>query len=170
MSKQYVLQQMLFSILADGVHELIFRKANGDHRMMRATRDNIIIEVATRGIEAFEPQTATEKKERKESNVLNVVVFDIEASDWRSFRIDRLVSINGTGLGTLACLVGCPVEAFDEGYTIDRYISPGDVTGYRKDDSYEEIQDAIENSVMFKEVANAYGVRTFLLVEDDSEF
>ncbi|MGR2462194.1 SH3 beta-barrel fold-containing protein, partial [Salmonella enterica] len=96
MSKQYVLQQMLFSILADGEHELIFRKADDSHRVMLATRDTVLIEVAEKGDKAFTAAEPEEKKERKETNILNVVVYDLEAKAWRSFRVDRLVSINGT--------------------------------------------------------------------------
>lgn len=172
MSKQYVLQQMLFSILADGEHELIFRKADDSHRVMTATRDPVLIDVAERGDKAFTPATTEEKKERKESNILNVVVYDLEAKGWRSFRIDRLVSINGTGMATLASLIGAyQRNQLDMGYTEERYVSL-DSKGYVNFKSVDpnELNDMVENSLRFELLSNKNGTNTWFLVEDKSEF
>ncbi|UOX40335.1 tail fiber protein [Aeromonas phage GomatiRiver_11] len=168
MSKQLVLQQMLFAVLADGNHELVFQKADGSHRVMNATRDPNLVEVSKRGPDAFSPATDTaEQKERKESNVLNVVVYDLAAKDWRSFRIDRLVSINGTGIGTLAGLVGCDRSRFEMGVTYDRYIHSSKaeyIDADQKDPDF--ISDLIENSETLKLISEKYGVSTWFLAED----
>lgn len=174
MSKQYVLQQLLFSVLNDGQHELIFKKADDTHRVMRATRDPILIEVSERGSNAFKPADSqkVEKKERKESNVLNVVVYDIDAKDWRSFRIDRLVSINGTGIGTLAGLINSRQEYLNMGFTYDRYVEVApkavyfDV--YAQGKSY--IDDLVENASRFELISDKYGVKTWLVDEAANEF
>lgn len=172
MSKQYALQQMLFAVLADGQHELVFQKADGSHRLMVATRDPILIEVSERGKEAFTPATsAEEKKERKESNVLNVVVYDLDAKGWRSFRIDRLVSINGTGIGTLAGLIGCARSDLEMGVEIERYVSPANRVAYANADQIdpEELQDLILNSKKLELISDKYGTKTWFLIEDPIE-
>lgn len=172
MSKQYVLQQMLFSILADGEHELIFRKADDSHRVMLATRDSVLIEVAEKGDKAFTAAEPEEKKERKETNILNVVVYDLEAKAWRSFRVDRLVSINGTGMATLASLIGAyHRNQLEMGRIEERYVST-ESKGYVNFKSVDpdELSDMVENSSRFELLSDKHGTNTWLLVEDESSF
>ncbi|ADM79643.1 tail fiber protein [Aeromonas phage phiAS4] len=172
MSKQYVLQQMLFSILADGEHELIFRKADDSHRVMLATRDTVLIEVAEKGDKAFTATEPEEKKERKESNILNVVVYDLEAKAWRSFRVDRLVSINGTGMATLASLIGAQHRnQLKMGHIEERYVST-ESKGYVNFKSVDpdELSDMVENSSRFELLSDEHGTNTWFLVEDESNF
>lgn len=173
MSKQYALQQVLFSVLADGVHELVFRKADDTHRMMYATRDPILVEVSERCEQAFTPveTESKEKKERAEPNVLNVIVYDIDAKGWRSFRIDRLVSINGTGIGTLAGLIGCKRSDLEMGATVERYVSATPRAVYANADMLDDclIEELIENAKKVKLVYDKYGTKTWFVIEEPVE-
>lgn len=173
MSKQYALQQLLFSVLADGVHELVFRKADDTHRVMHATRDPILVEVSERGEQAFTPveTEAKEKKERAESNVLNVIVYDIDNKGWRSFRIDRLVSINGTGIGTLAGLIGCKRKDLEMGAKVERYVSPAPKVVYTNADQLDEclIEEFVENAKKIELVSDNYGTKTWFLIQSPIE-
>jgi len=75
---------MVKEVLAKGIVSIEFYKADDTVRPMRATLDPNLL-------------PASEKKDEYDSAIdLNVVkVFDVEATAWRSFRMDRLKSIDG---------------------------------------------------------------------------
>lgn len=164
MSKQQALQQVLCSVLSDGHHQLVFRKSDGTHREMIATRDPVLIDVAQRSKDAFTPATAAEHSSSSTRGALTVVVFDLVENDWRSFRIDRLVAINGTGLATLAALVNCTVADLEmTAASTDRYVTPGRV-GYL---DYKAAEQIVENSDRLEKVAESFGVRTWFVTESE---
>jgi hypothetical protein len=75
----------LLSMLSIGECVVEFTKVNGEHRVMPCTLSAQIIPPAP-------VRESTEKKERKvNTDVLRVFVTDI--NEWRSFRIDSVISI-----------------------------------------------------------------------------
>ncbi|UCR81217.1 tail fibers protein [Escherichia phage PSD2002] len=89
------LREKVKTILSVGFHEVLFEKADGSARRMTCTRDLDLLpykEVQAPGPEA-----------NKES-VNYIRVFDTKVNDWRSFRFDKLISINGLQTETLLVL------------------------------------------------------------------
>jgi hypothetical protein len=82
-------KQQIVADLKAGVAELQFRKLNGEVRVMRGTlRPDLLPQLAEEHVyeEGFE---VTEW----ERNPNVVAVWDLDQKGWRSFRIDRLISI-----------------------------------------------------------------------------
>lgn len=93
------LRDILKSALATGVSEVVFEKADGSIRVLKATRDAKIIPQKP----ISENAVVVEVKPRKESTT-TLPVYDVE-SGWRSFKIESLVSINGLKADALVRLV-----------------------------------------------------------------
>lgn len=73
-------QECLVEILQKNVVEVIFKKVNGEERIMKCTlNENILPEI----------KNVTDKKTNE--NVLPV--WDIDKEGWRSFRIDSVISM-----------------------------------------------------------------------------
>lgn len=79
------LREHIKARLSHGYHEVVFEKANGSIRHMTCTRDNDLIDY-----ESLQGDSA----ERAEP-VHYIRVFDFKVDDWRSFRFDKLISIDG---------------------------------------------------------------------------
>lgn len=96
--KNQVMFNILKDILADGAHNIVFMKADESFRPMRCTRDIAIIEefIGPVDMSANTPAVNTE----------TIKVFDVQAEAWRSFRIDRLVSVNGIPASEIHVLIG----------------------------------------------------------------
>ncbi|QPI13900.1 tail fiber protein [Serratia phage 4S] len=93
------LRDILKSALAQGVSEIVFEKVDGSVRVLRGTRDQSLYPAK----EIVENQKSTQVK-RKE-NTTSLPVYDIEAGEFRSFKIESLVSINGLKADALVRLV-----------------------------------------------------------------
>lgn len=75
----------LIEMLSKGVCQVEFTKVNGERRVMPCTLTSNLLPPSLM-------RENTEKKERKvNTDVLRVFVTDI--NDWRSFRIDSVISI-----------------------------------------------------------------------------
>ena len=70
-----------------------FIKANGSERAMRCTLNWDLIP-AKDDVAFVTESEATVKKERKQSDLEVIKVYDLDASGWRSFRMDRLKKIS----------------------------------------------------------------------------
>ena len=77
-------QDWLKGLLKDTVVTVVFTKADGSEREMKATLKEDLLPVAE--------TTGTTKPERKKSADA-LAVFDTEAEGWRSFRWDSIKSI-----------------------------------------------------------------------------
>ena len=77
----------LLQSLQNGVVEVTFDKLNGEERVMTCTLQADLLPETKRG----EPLSETEKKNIKSENI---VVWDVKAQAWRSFRYDRVKAIN----------------------------------------------------------------------------
>ena len=73
----------LLEMLQKGVVEVTFDKLNGEERVMSCTLLADLLPETKRG----EPLSETEKKNVKSENI---VVWDVKAQGWRSFRYDRV--------------------------------------------------------------------------------
>jgi hypothetical protein len=80
--------------LSHGFHEVVFEKADGSVRRMTCTRDIDLIEYES---------LQGDKAERVEP-VHYIRVFDTKVNDWRSFRFDKLISVDGLQTETLLAL------------------------------------------------------------------
>lgn len=76
-------KQKLIEQLSSGVVSVAFTKKDGSKREMACTLDSSIIpeEFAPKGVERAKP-------------VESLSVFDVEKSEWRSFRWDSVISFN----------------------------------------------------------------------------
>lgn len=78
-------REELITLLQDGVHIVTFTKVDGTIRSMPCTLTSNLLPPSLM-------RENTEKKERKvNTDVLRVFVTDIQ--EWRSFRIDSVISI-----------------------------------------------------------------------------
>lgn len=77
-------QDWLKGLLKDTVVTVVFTKADGSEREMKATLKEDLLPVAE--------STGTAKPERKKSEDA-LAVYDTEAEGWRSFRWDSIKSI-----------------------------------------------------------------------------
>lgn len=75
-------RQAIINLLKEEIVEVMFTKANGDERYMMCTL-----------IPEYLPETESTDSKRKVSEE-TVVVWDLEISGWRSFRVDSLTSIS----------------------------------------------------------------------------
>ncbi len=74
----------LLEMLHKRVVNVKFRKLNGDIRVMRCTLNaNLLPPVKNTG----------GVQEEAEPNPNLVTVFDLDAADWRSFRLDRILEV-----------------------------------------------------------------------------
>jgi hypothetical protein len=77
----------VIDILQKGTHKVTFTKINGETREMRCTLNANLIPVTD-----THSDTQSETREKKiNENVVSV--YDLDKKDWRSFRIDNLISI-----------------------------------------------------------------------------
>lgn len=89
------LREKAKTILSVGTHEVLFEKADGSVRRMSCTRDLDLLPY--KEIQAPGPEANKEP-------VNYIRVFDTKVNDWRSFRFDKLISINGLQTETLLVL------------------------------------------------------------------
>lgn len=71
-------------LLREGVHTVTFTKTNGDERIMKCTLMD----------EYLPEQTDLEEFTNKSKNDSILAVWDIEASGWRSFRVENVKAIS----------------------------------------------------------------------------
>ena len=81
-----VLRERIKTILSVGVHCVVFEKANGDVRTMFASRDELEVNIS------FGTVFAAFRSGHRES----VRAFDTKLGQWRSFRLDKVISVDGT--------------------------------------------------------------------------
>ena len=73
-------------LLNEGVCNITFTKADGTQRIMRCTtKDSLIPNEKL-------PKSNDDAKPRKQNTEV-VSAWDLDKSDWRSFRLDRLISL-----------------------------------------------------------------------------
>lgn len=77
----------LRTLLSEGTVDIAFEKVNGDTREMSATLSADIIP-------QVEPDEGVEKSP-KAKNDSSLAVWDVSISQWRSFRWDKLKTVNG---------------------------------------------------------------------------
>lgn len=80
------------SILLNGVVEVVFEKVDGSIRVLQSTLNTAKISSVT-GIAPDTEHTKEDKPKRKESNEV-VSVFEVNEKAWKSFKLDKLISIN----------------------------------------------------------------------------
>ena len=74
----------LINTLQAGIATVEFTKVNGEHRVMPCTLKPELLPVTTKPV--------SEGKERKE-NLSTVRVFCTDKQEWRSFRVDSVISV-----------------------------------------------------------------------------
>lgn len=80
----YLYHEEIISKLKIGKHNIVFRKVNGDLRKMCCTLD------------PFELKSFIDDYVKDESETTvksNIIVYDLDKTAWRSFKIDSLISI-----------------------------------------------------------------------------
>ena len=82
-----MMKDEVISLLKNGVSTLMFEKVDGTKREMHATLDPSMLPVQ-------EVSESTSKTQRKKS-IESLAVFDTVADGWRSFRWDKLLTVNG---------------------------------------------------------------------------
>jgi hypothetical protein len=84
-------REVLVEMLQSNVYEVTFDKLNGEERVMSCTLDPNILPPATK--EDALTQTKVRNLEDR-----NIVVWDVNAKGWRSFRYDRVKRVEFTKL------------------------------------------------------------------------
>lgn len=90
--QEAVLLNHLKTIFSKGVHTVVFIKANGDRRELTGSRDPAII--GQDNYDAFINRVNNDGTPRKVSTSA-LAVFEIAINDWRAFKLENLISING---------------------------------------------------------------------------
>lgn len=93
------LREHLKVVLSAGQHEVVFKKKNGDIRVLKGTRDPGII-----GQELFEKWTKpapNKDGEQRVESTTSLPTFDVEAGAWRSFAFDALIGVDGINIDTI---------------------------------------------------------------------
>jgi len=80
--------------LVSEVVEVTFTKVNGDVRVMNCTLLETIVPKSTVEVEAPNEVKDAYLHEEKKVNENLMVVWDIDAKGWRSFRINNITSVN----------------------------------------------------------------------------
>lgn len=83
-------------LLQDNVVEVVFTKANGEERTMRATKNSTTIDRDIQlKLASGNPDAIKEKKTRRKSAEINnnILVWDVDISDWRTFNVRKLNNI-----------------------------------------------------------------------------
>lgn len=88
------LREVLKARLSHGKAEIVFEKANGDIRVIKGTRDKDLIP-------GSQSTTASSRSEPDDA----VAIYEVEKKQWRSFRLDTLISVNGLKAEQLLKLV-----------------------------------------------------------------
>lgn len=101
--QKIALREVLKTKLAMGVSDIVFEKADGTIRTMKASRDKDVISKLV-PIEIYENYVSPAKP-RKEATDM-VPAFDTEIKQWRGFSIDKLISVNGMKVEHLLQFVG----------------------------------------------------------------
>lgn len=101
--QKIALREVLKTKLAMGVSEVVFEKADGTIRTMKASRDRDVISGLVDP--AIYESYVNPAKPRKES-VDMVPTFDTEIKQWRGFSIDKLISFNGMKFEHLVKFIG----------------------------------------------------------------
>lgn len=89
----------LETLLREDTIEVVFTKSDGTERVMRCTKKTSILEAGIKALEEKRAQTIKEEKppKLKINNVKqkagNITVWDLDAGDWRSFRVRNLTNI-----------------------------------------------------------------------------
>ena len=78
-------RQILIDTLRSGIHTVTFKKIDGTERTMPCTLDESIIPPPV--------DTVTEKKVPRNINPETLRVFVTDIQQWRSFRVENLISI-----------------------------------------------------------------------------
>lgn len=101
--QKIALREILKTKLAMGTSDIVFEKADGTIRTMKASRDKDVIAKLV-PVEIYESYV-NPAKPRKEA-VDMVPAFDTEIKQWRGFSIDKLISVNGMKVEHLLQFVG----------------------------------------------------------------
>lgn len=89
----------LESLLREETVEIVFTKSDGTERVMRCTKKNSVV---TEGVKLLEEKRTKDtideslpKKPKRTapSKVGNMTVWDVDADDWRSFRVRSITNI-----------------------------------------------------------------------------
>lgn len=88
----------LESLLREETIEVVFTKSDGTERVMHCTKKKGINEPGVKLLEEKRKEVNTEEKKVKPKRIVkekagNITVWDIEAGDWRSFRVRSLTNI-----------------------------------------------------------------------------
>jgi hypothetical protein len=86
--------QQLHAALRRGVVEVVFRKANGERRVMSATLND-----------AFLPEENRGRSVLAETEASALSVWDTQNNGWRAFRVDSVISVNGMPFSASASML-----------------------------------------------------------------
>ena len=83
-----MIRQDIIKILSNGIHAITFTKVDGTERTMPCTLDPAILPA----VELIENE---EKRVPRKLNMDTLRVFVTDINEWRSFRVDNVISIEG---------------------------------------------------------------------------
>ena len=78
----------LCELLGSGVHQVVFTKVDGSQRTIAGTRDPEILS-------QLDENHETEWNKTRVVNTQNLSIFECTSSEWKSFKIKNIVSIDG---------------------------------------------------------------------------
>lgn len=89
----------LESLLREEIVEIVFTKSDGTERVMRCTKKSSVVTEGVKLLEEKRTKDTTDEslpkkpKRQPPSKVGNMTVWDVDAGDWRSFRVRSLTNI-----------------------------------------------------------------------------
>jgi hypothetical protein len=92
----------LENLLRGEVVEIIFTKTDGSERVMRCTMDPLVVAAGVKILEERRSRAVTStggdvpsknSRPKPKERLENITVWDVEAEDWRSFKIRSLTNI-----------------------------------------------------------------------------
>lgn len=94
-SQLIIIRDRLKELLSKGEHKIVFTKSDGSTRVMRSTRDASLMEESL--VEQLRASPGLKKDGTpKKEPVSAVRCVDLDINEWRSFSIEKLISIDET--------------------------------------------------------------------------
>lgn len=87
-TQKIAIREILKTKLSHGVTDIVFEKADGTIRILKGTRDKDLLPVNPK------EQIVKESQTKRKESIDAVPVFDTEGQVWRSFSIEKLISVN----------------------------------------------------------------------------
>ncbi|EQA7786893.1 SH3 beta-barrel fold-containing protein [Acinetobacter baumannii] len=88
------LREYVKTVLSHGIHQVVFKKVNGNIRVMNASQDSDIL------VEREVVEFGT-KRTHVDEALTTVTVLDTDLNEWRKIKLDNLIGLDGINIDTI---------------------------------------------------------------------